>query len=671
MWADRRLGQSTPSATPPQSRPYSPASRRTGPGPLPPRPSLYSRSSSSSLASTPNASVTSLAPAARQPNGSSLRNEITHPPPDNVPDPLEVLQAIVGKPLSTQADNGSTPDRAWRPDELVEDIDFGELSLEDFLKRDAVGTQQTIDVHSYTVQSIEEYDKEKEKFEDLHKSISACDQILQSVETYLTGFQADLGAVSAEIETLQSRSASMNTKLERRKVVENLLGPIVESLSLSPAVVRTISEGTVDEAWVRALAELEKRSRTIEAKRQESQKVKALEDIEPLLENLTNRAIERIRDYLVAQIKALRSPNINAQIIQQDNFMKYKDLYAFLARYQPKLADEIGQAYVNTMRWYYLSHFTRYEAALKAIKLHVVDKNDLIGQQDDPSLRRPAKPGPATHDPFSLGRRINALKPSSRTALSSYLAEEDKSTHYMETPFRSFNLALIDNASFEYSFLSGFFAPTQNFHAISRTFDAIFNPTFNLGQNLTKSLVENSTDALGILLCVRINQQMAFELQRRKVPAAEGYVNATNILLWPRFQQVIDLHCESLKRASAALSGRTGASALLSGGGTAVPVHSTAPHPLTQRFASFLLGALNLSSEAGDDEPVARSLGRLRGEYEAFLTKFSKSVGEARKRERFLFNNFSLVATVLEEAQGKLAEEHREHFAELKETYGD
>jgi hypothetical protein len=105
----------------------------------------------------------------------------------------------------------------------------------------------------------------------------------------LTGFQADLGAVSAEIETLQSRSTALNTKLENRKVVEKLLGPSVEDLSLSPAVVRKIAEGPIDEAWVRALAELEKRSKALEAKQQDQQKLKALEDLKPLMENLNNK----------------------------------------------------------------------------------------------------------------------------------------------------------------------------------------------------------------------------------------------------------------------------------------------------------------------------------------------------------------------------------------------
>ncbi|TID26907.1 Apoptosis-inducing factor 1 [Venturia nashicola] len=669
MFADHRSSLSTPSATPPPlSR--SPSSRRgpysaSGPGPLPPRPGLNPRSSSLSLASTPNASTTNL-PTLRVTTGSSLRNEMRRSPPMEVPDPMRVLQSIFGAPPRKQMAGNED----GRPVELAEEVDFGGLSLEEFAdKKEERGSTQSIDVHNYTVQSIEQYSNEKEKFEDLHKSITACDEVLKSVESYLTGFQTDLGAVSAEIETLQSRSTAMNTKLENRRVVEKLLGPSVEDLSLSPAVVRTISEGPIDESWAKALGDLEKRKKLIESRQQDRQKLKALDDLKPLLENLNNRAIERIRDHFVSQIKALRSPNINAQVIQQDAFLKYKELFTFLAHHQRKLAEEIGRAYINTMRWYYLNHFTRYETALKSIKLHVLDKNDVIGQQDDPQIRRNLK-GPASHDAFSIGRRTDAIKTSSSSALSSYLAEEDKQTHYLELPFRSFNLALIDNASFEYSFLSSFFAPTQNFHAISRTFEAIFAPTFSHGQTLTKSLVENSVDALGILLCVRLNQHFAFELQRRKVPAMDGYTNATNMLLWPRFQMVIDLHCESLRRATAALSGRPATGSTLLTGGSS-NAQSTAPHQLTQRFASFLHGILSLSSEAGDDEPVANSLGRMRGDYEAFMTKLSKGVGDQRKRERFLFNNYSLVGTILEGAQGRLADDNRLHFEKLKEAYGD
>ena len=146
---------------------------------------------------------------------------------------------------------------------------------------------------------------------------------------------------------------------------------------------------------------------------------------------------------------------MNAQIIQQQSFLKYKELYAFLARHHTQLAEEIGQAYINTMRWYYLSNFTRYRQALEKLPLFTVDKQDALG--NDPSTT--SKPTQPSHDPLSLGRRIDILRRSNPNALTSYLASESKSPTYLETPFSNFCLALIDNATAEYTFLTTFFSP--------------------------------------------------------------------------------------------------------------------------------------------------------------------------------------------------------------------
>lgn len=156
MWVERRTSQSTPSQTPPQSRPYSPAQRRSqGPGPLPPRPSLNPRDTSLSLLSTPNVSVTHLPANARIPAGSSLRNEIRNPTPENVADPLYVLNNILGKPLKSKSTNRDDQDEKT-PIELVADIDFQGLSLEDFVKKGSIQEEKVPDVHSYTTRSIEE-----------------------------------------------------------------------------------------------------------------------------------------------------------------------------------------------------------------------------------------------------------------------------------------------------------------------------------------------------------------------------------------------------------------------------------------------------------------------------------------------------------------------------------
>ena len=270
---------------------------------------------------------------------------------------------------------------------------------------------------------------------------------------------------------------------------------------------------------------------------------------------------------------------------------------------------------------------------------------------------------------------MDILKRPSQAALPSHIAEDNKQTHYLETPFLHFNLALIDNATAEYTFLASFFSPAESFPTISRHFSAIFSPTFALGHEFTKALVEESNDCLGILLCVRLNQRLAFALQKRRVPVAEGYINGTNMLLWPRFQLAMDMHAESIKRAtSAATSSTRGGAVSALGLSSASGGQSTAPHVLTQRFAQFLQGVLSLSRDAGDDEPVGKSLKRLRGEVEAFLNKVAKGFGSAgegaRKRERFLGNNYSLVLMVVGDVGGKLAEEVKERFEGLKEGVG-
>ncbi|KAI1172718.1 Vps52-domain-containing protein [Nemania sp. FL0916] len=681
MWLDRLAGQSpsqsqsqsqsqSPAASQPPSRTYSPAPARTASNLGPyltsqQRPGITPRSSSLSLASADSSASTLLA-ASQRANGSALRQTTTA---YAGPDPVDILATLLndGPSASTASKRASelSPSLASliTSEDLAAEFDFGELSLHSLaLSNDFPSSS----IQIRRPQSAEEYETSKAKFEGLHQSIQACDEILASVETNLASFRNDLATVSADIETLQARSAALNIRLENRKAVEKGLGPAVEEISVSPVVVAKIADGHVDEAWVKALNEIDKRDAAYKKSDAGSERNKGLQDLGPLLEKLIQKAIERIRDFLVAQIKALRSPHINAQIIQQQNFLRFKDLFSFLHKHHPALANEICLAYMNTMRWYYANQFTRYENALKKIKLHVLDKLDVLGNED--TSRRGAAlsssriAGPP-HDAFNLGRRVDILRTSNQAAISSYLAEEDPSTHYLETPFRNFNLALIDNVSAEYTFLASFFSPALSYSTISQHFTYIFDPTLQLGQVLTKTLVSGTYDAIGLLLSIRLNQHFQFELQRRKIPAADSYINGTAMLLWPRLQFVMNAHCESVRALVTALPTRPPPKAEQA-------KLSTAPHVVTQRFGQLLHGILSMSTEAGDDEPVVTSLRRLRSEIEAFLTKYSMAFGtDKRKRERFLYTNYSLVLTIISDVRGKLATEEQDHFEGLKTAF--
>ncbi|KAJ5142765.1 uncharacterized protein N7515_001552 [Penicillium bovifimosum] len=669
MWRDRISAQSTPSGA--NNRNLSPLPRRSSsqlsPGPYNTRPPT-SRSSSASLLVTPNDSTTSLPGTAKTINGSPLKQtSIQRPRPSNVPDPLEVLHGIIGKETQVDKNVPQFLSAQERPGQLVETIHFDGLSLEEFLEKEDPTPRRKTRESDVNAQTVQQFEQERDKFQELHTSITGCDEVSQSVELYLNDFQNELGAVSAEIETLQARSTQLNAMLANRRNVERLLGPAVEEISISPKAVRTIVEGPIDENWVRALNEIDSRSTNIEAKAAASANgYKAIEDVRPLLVDVKDKAIERIRDYLVSQIRAMRSPNINSQIIQQQRLVKYKDLYSYLFKAHPKLAGEISQAYINTMRWYYTSHFTRYLQALDKVKVYPPDRNEVLG--GDPSTHRSGnmipggRAGSAAHDPFSLGRRIDILRTGNIQALSSYLAEEDNTYHGIEVPFRNFNVALVDNVCAEYSFLTEFFSP-KTFHEISRNALEIFQQVFSLGQNQAKKLIEHTTDSLGVLMCVRLNQHSAFELQRRKVPVADSYVNGINMQLWPRFQVIMDHHGESLKRVGSN-TGRSAVSALSIAGGDDLK-QSSAPHFLAQRFGQLLHGILVLSSDAGDDEPVSNSLARLTAEFDSLLIKLSRNGTDAKRRERFLFNNYSLILTIISDTQGKLAIEQKEHLEEM------
>lgn len=302
MWLDRLSGHSTPSNAPPppHNRSYSPLPRRSShlaPPAASKRPGFSPQSSTLSLVS--NDSTSSLLGSSKKTNGSGLRQSTVI---DGHPEPLEVLQKLLGaesKSLDIKDASGNGTDDL----NLDEELDFSGLSLQELAE---LQQSEGDDIHSHVPQTLEECmyitgssftltdalvidERDKAKFEDLHRSIRACDDVLNSVEINLTKFQNDLGAVSAEIETLQARSTALSIRLENRKVVEKGLGPIVEEITVSPAVVRKISEGMIDEAWVKALAEVEKRSKALDLKSKEQRNIKGINDLRPLLDHLVNK----------------------------------------------------------------------------------------------------------------------------------------------------------------------------------------------------------------------------------------------------------------------------------------------------------------------------------------------------------------------------------------------
>ena len=120
-------------------------------------------------------------------------------------------------------------------------------------------------------------------------SRQGCDDVLCSVQQYLSNFQSDLGAISMEIEKLQTRSTTLNIRLGNRQAVEVILGPAVEQFTISPGTIRKIAEGTMDEEWIVAMVDVQNRVEFVEAATTGEEHVRALDDLKPLYTDMINK----------------------------------------------------------------------------------------------------------------------------------------------------------------------------------------------------------------------------------------------------------------------------------------------------------------------------------------------------------------------------------------------
>ncbi|KAG0036263.1 Vacuolar protein sorting-associated protein 52 [Podila clonocystis] len=386
----------------------------------------------------------------------------------------------------------------------------------------------------------DDYVHQSQAFVDLHGQIKSCDEILETMENLLSIFQTDLGNISAEIQTLQTKSVSMSIQLKNRMTTENHLNCLLEGVVVTPQLIRKIYDGEVDDTWLAATADLN--SRMHHAKSRQGRHIRALKEVGPELERLRIKAVEKIREFLLTKIKSFRTPNTNVQIMQHSVLLKYKELNQFVMERHTDVATEIRQTYANTLRWYFSNQFEHYALGLEKLQVR-----KLLGKLRN----QKGKNGSSDKDPLVLLIERHTLKNHDAGLILIHVANEKNLKYPYETLFRSFNLALIDNASSEYLFLIEYFAKRSlpDIEGIQCVFTHIFEPTLKLGLTNVKEYADSSYDAIGILLCLRINHQLAKELERRKIPTLDKYRDAIHMVLWPRFQVVVDMHIDSVRKA--------------------------------------------------------------------------------------------------------------------------
>ncbi|KAK6126979.1 hypothetical protein DH2020_039280 [Rehmannia glutinosa] len=472
--------------------------------------------------------------------------------------------------------------------------------------------------------SIEDYIKESDNLVSLHDQIHDCDTILSQMEKLLSGFQVEIGSISSDIKILQEKSLDMGLKLKNRKAAESKLAKFVEDIIVPPRMIDIIVDGEVNEEYMRTLEILSKKLKFVEVDATVKTS-KALNDVQPELEKLRQKAVSKVFDFIVQKLNALRKPKTNVQILQQSVLLKYKYVILFLKDHGKEVYLDVRAAYIDTMNKVLSTKIRAYIQALEKLQLDIATSSDLIGVDTrSTSLflrgREPLKNRSAV---FALGERINILKEIDESALIPHIAEASSKKYPYEVLFRSLHKLLMDTAASEYLFCDEFFGEQSMFYDI-------FAGPFSVIDEHLNTILPNCFDAIGLMLMIRII-----------------YQHQVNISLWPRFKMVFDLHLNSLRNANVRTLWED-------------DVH---PHYVMRRYAEFTASLIQLNVDYGDGQ-LDLNLERLRMAVDDLLVKLAKLFQKPKLQTVFLINNYDMTIAVLKEAVpegGKI----QMHFEEL------
>lgn len=521
----------------------------------------------------------------------------------------------------------------------LEDIDFAEIDedLKQFQQEDSVrdalsrgvnlreyARQIEQDLRAVERESIQDYIHESDNLASLHSQIQSCDAVLEHMESLLGGFQSNLGTISDEIKQLQEESYSMNISLNNRKAVEEKLGSFVDSIVLPPRLITGICEGEVNEAYLLYLTELNKKMTFVSGN-----KARACQDVEPELERLRIRATGKIRDFLLQRIGALKKPNTNIQILQQNVLIKFKYLNQFLVDHSPSVAQEVRNIYVETMSKITVSNLRRYVSSVIKLQIDVATRNDLLGT-DDGQLKSYFTSKLQLRDKgsvFTLGDRELVVEDVEKPSIIIHVAQQNKDKFPFEQLMRSMNQLLLDSVTSEFLFTLDFFGRMD-------LFDDIFGKTVAFYLETLKDYLFGCFDAVGVLLMIMVNHRHQVLMTRRRVPWLDAYFDQVNMLLWPRFKVIFDLNVESVRNAQT--------KALFQ---AKSDIH---PHYVTRRYAEFSASILALNASE-KSEMVNAALVQLQREIERFVQRMAAEYPDQKQRIVFVINNYDLILSVYSE----------------------
>ncbi|CAL9732610.1 vacuolar protein sorting-associated protein 52 [Monosporozyma unispora] len=524
---------------------------------------------------------------------------------------------------------------------------------------------------------LKELETKYDRYEDTIQNV------IPPLIQFMNHFNEKLSEYTTELNLIRNKSDELkNLSLYNSKKLANI-SPVVNDLLIPPQVVHEIISGKINSSWIDNINFIKDKqemySKYVNLDPNDTSVIlpNDFDRLCEVLEVLKTVILERSKKFLVSRIRILRSYNPVPSQKVQNQLLRLKEIFKFIIENNVSLALEIRQAYSYTMKWYYKEYFGRYIRSLTILQFTAIDNQYSLGNLVNITNNNSTSgsiftsylstsygysstvTNDAIKDYFQIKKRLSILTQEDNTVMVSQIAENNKNTknNFIELGFKNLNLAILDNCTVEFNFLKGFFQITDNVEEINGILEQIFQPTLQHALTYTEQILINSTifDIFGVLISIRIGQQLQIEATRRGTPVFDNYLNDQSILLWPKFQQLIDWQAESLNTLSATSFNVDNATIL------------SQPHELTIAFTVFLQSLLTLSINDSEDmklylkasdsvdegldqnegnlenkfdprsEPLYQSMIRVRNAYETVMTKFSKMTKSA---EKFLSINY-------------------------------
>lgn len=522
-------------------------------------------------------------------------------------------------------------------------------------------------VNSLTITDI---NKLINKFENYQSGIKVFRGRLEPIESILEDFNQELKDLSSSLTSLQEQSSSLTSDLNLQRGLSEKLNPIILDLMIPPDVVKSIMNDPLDIKWIENIRFINEKLQVIATTKssEEGQLLysykgsKAATQLESGIQLLIAKAVERIRDFIITQIKLLRSSStISSQKIQK-KLLDVKEAYLFLKTHQSELASQLQLAYIYTMRWYYHVRFAKYLYALEKLHVRNIDGSYVIGhdtgedklgtlsggfkswlsssnQPTSPKLHQmqqmqQSKVVTLTEYLQSIDKRLEILnkRTDSSTAIPSQIAETTPFNYWLEFLYNQWSIALVDNVVVEYLFMVEFFYQgVEKFEKVealgtvtegelnsnshkSDWSGVMFENVYKLGYDFVTWLISHQTQSVGL----RSNSRVIPSTSLSTNSTCDAYailliirlIQATQSSLHNEFHiPILDDHLNSLLMTLwpqftkiIDLNCDSMKKIIMRSFSSKSKDRHLAPVSVTQHFAQFLLGLLKLAFNPANDK---------------------------------------------------------------------